>query len=128
MRSLSYILTGKCSNPDDCIDYAMRHKVQRIIVSARTVEEVTEQYAVHWLKGTFVWMFDDTAVTYDRVFGGCFEHEPPPRQQVSVQNANDRFQQELESIRRRLPSVQIEGESARFKFPAPEKGPNTPAT
>jgi hypothetical protein len=128
MRSLSYILTGKCSNLDDCVDYAMRHKVQRIIVSARTAEEVAEQYAVHWLKGTFVWMFDDTAVTYDHMFGGCFQHEPAARQQLCVQDANDRLRHELESIRRRLPSVTIEGERASFQFPPPQKAPDAQGT
>jgi len=124
MRSVSYILGGKPSNTSDCLDYCLRHKPQRIILALRAPEDVTDEYMVRWLKGAFVWFFDDITITYEAVFGGCFMHEPPERQRLSVDNANRRLTQELETIGSQLPGMRIEEEQQRFGYdvtrPRPE--------
>ncbi len=113
MRSLGYILKGSPANTADCLDFALRHQVQRIIVALQTPEEITEQYEVRWLNGSFVWFFEHHTFTYEVNFGGCFRHETTERQRLSVDNANLRLQHELETIAARLP-ITVEGGDQRF--------------
>lgn len=116
MRTIAYILGGKPSNTADCLDHALRHPVQRIILTLRSVDEVTDQYEVCWLKGSFVWFFDDQTVACAVDFGGRFLHESSDRQQRSVENANRRLVHEIETIRAALPGVALEGADQRFEF------------
>lgn len=114
MRSISYILGGKPSNTSDCLDYGMRHKLQRIILTLHVPEEITENYSARWLRGSFVWFFESLTATYEMTFGGCFLHEPQERRQISMDNANTRLAHELETIKARMPDAPIEGEQQRF--------------
>lgn len=114
MRSLSYILGGKPANTSDCLDYAMRNKLQRIILTLHVPEEITDNYSVRWLRGSFVWFFENLTVTYEMTFGGCFMHESQDRRQISMDNANSRLAHELETIKARRPEISVEGEQLRF--------------
>ncbi len=114
MRSIRYILSGKPSRLDDCIDYADHHPVQRIELTLQTPEQVTEIWTARWLQGRFTWFFEGGAVACERAFGGCFQHEPSARQLTSVHNANARLLRELDAIRDRLGDVPIDGADRRF--------------
>ncbi|MEM4248298.1 MAG: hypothetical protein QXH80_03440, partial [Candidatus Nanoarchaeia archaeon] len=67
-----------------------------------------------WLRGSFVWFFDDTTVAYDTNFSGCFQHEDIKRQKESLENANLRLKNTLDFILAKLPNVVIEGAENRF--------------
>lgn len=124
MRSITYVLGGRPGNLDDCIDYAARHPVQRVILELRAVEQVSEEYVLHRLIATWVWVYADTAATFDASYGGCFQHEPPERQQISVERANARLTRDLEAVARDLPEVAVEGGERRFDPSAiyPQRG------
>lgn len=116
MRSISYILGGKPSNLADCLDYAQKHKAQRVILNLHSQEDVGEQVVVRWLAATYIWVFDDTATTYDLKYGGCFAHEPVERQQLSVDNANRRLEADLELITERLGEAILEAASKQYDY------------
>jgi hypothetical protein len=113
VRSLGYVLRGTPANTADCLDYALRHPLQRIILALQTPVEINEQYEVQWLKGSFVWFFEHHTAVCEVTFGGCFRHEPVERQRRSVDNANDRLQHELQLIAAGS-GVTVEGSEQRF--------------
>ena len=114
MRSITYVLGGRPGNLDDCIDYAARHPLQRIILELRGVEQVSEDYVLRRLIATWVWVYADTAATFDVSYGGCFQHESPQRQRISIERANARLGRDLEIVARDLPGMLIEGGDRRF--------------
>lgn len=114
MRSISYVLGGRPGNLDDCIDYAARHPIQRIILELRGVEQVSEDYVLRRLIATWVWVYADTAATFDVSYGGCFQHESPQRQQISIERANARLSRDLATVARDVPGVLVEGDDRRF--------------
>lgn len=114
MRSLSYILTGRPHNRSDCIDHARAHaKLRRVSVELHTHEDVTDEFVARTLFATYVWVFEDTVVTYEETYGRVFQHEQAERQRLSVDNANRRLSEALESLRRRA-GCAVEGGESRF--------------
>ncbi len=116
MRSINYVIRGKPSNTSDCLDYSLKHKPRRVILDLFAPEEVNEEYALHALKGSFVWFFDDRTVSYEVTFGLCFEHEPASRQQLSVERANMRLEQELARITTDPKGLAVENSHLRFEY------------
>ena len=122
MRSLSYVLTGRPHNRTDCIDYARQHKPRSIRVELMTNENVSAEFIARNLFATYIWVFEELAVTYEEAYGRCFQHESYERQCVSIDNANRRLAKALENLRERS-GMTIEGADARFDYGVAYKKP-----
>jgi len=115
MRSVSYILTGVPRNRTDCIDYAQTHKPRSIRIELMTNENVSDEFIARNLYATYIWTFEERAVTYEEAYGRCFQHEPYERQCVSIDNTNRRLARALENLCERA-GMPIEGDKARFSY------------
>jgi len=117
VRSLSYILTGRPRNRADCIDYARAHPPRKIMIELMVQEDLSEAFIAKTLFATYVWVFEEMAVTYQEAYGRCFQHEAVDRQRVSVDNANRRLEVAVRELRERVEQP-IEGAEARFDYGA----------
>ena len=115
MRTITYILTGRPRNRTDCIDYAQTHRAKKISAELMASETVSEAFVARNLYATYIWVFAEFVVTYEEVYGRCFQHEPAARQRVSIDNANRRLERALENLRQRT-GMAIEGDDARFGY------------
>ena len=122
MRSVKYVLGGKPQNRQDCIHYARKHGgVLRIIAELRGKEEVTEQWARVIMYVIYIWIFNDTAATYEESLGACYQHEDEVEQKRSIDNANRRFASGVDSLKLVLQEagikgVEFEGDGKRFPY------------
>ena len=125
-RSISYIFGGKPKNKHDCIDYASRYNLERIIVQLYKQEYVGDECICDYLKAIYVWIFDNVVVNYEEECGGVYSHEDLDRQLQSVLNANNRFDRTIEAIKEDLKNlgidnVEIEGAKRKFELQNKEK-------
>lgn len=115
MRTVTYILTGRPRNRTDCIDYARKHGLRKISIELMTHEQVSEVFVTKTLFAAYVWVFEDSVVTYEETYGRCFQHEPYEQQCVSIDNANRRLGRAIENLHERT-GRSIEGEDQRFSY------------
>ena len=115
MRSLNYILTGMPTNRTDCIDYAQKNMPRKISMELMSNENVSDEFVARNLFATYIWVFENRAVTYEEVCGRVFQHEPYDRQCRSIDNTNRRLERALENLRERM-GMEIEGSEARFDY------------
>ncbi|MCK4275838.1 MAG: hypothetical protein KAX78_04950 [Phycisphaerae bacterium] len=115
MRSLTYILTGRPKTRTDCIDYMQTHTPKKISIELMSQEVLSEAFISKTLFATYVWVFKEEVVTYQEIYGRCFQHETYERQCVSIDNSNRRLVKALENLRERT-GLSIESQDARFEY------------
>ena len=99
MRSLDYVLRGKPTNFDDCIDLAHQTMPTGVELKSVAQEFVSELYICKGLSCEFLWHFPEQDICYEESFGGCFSHESDQRQTRSVDNANMRLAHRINRLR-----------------------------
>jgi len=116
-RSISYIATGRPKNRQDCIDYAFGRNVEVSVVLHCADRAQSDSFIYIELYATYIWVFNDTAIAYDESYGVCYLHEDNQRQKTSVDNANRRLEQAIESINNRVSTV-VKNKDGKFEYSA----------
>lgn len=101
MRSLRYILKGRCHTLDDCLDHSKMEPPTEVCVRLRIEEVATDLLLFSQFVATFLWRYGEETVEIERVYGSFRIEDDPLRRSQEAEEANRRLFHDLDRIRQR---------------------------
>ncbi len=114
MKSITYLILGKPSNLDDCLDISRKENLIDVSLDLTTLEEVTEMYVARQLIGMYNWKFENRDVGYIEIYEGLIAYETEERQRLSIDYANSRLENSLAKIEES--GVDVIGRENKFDY------------
>lgn len=106
MRSLSYLLTGRPKNLDDCLDFSARELPLLVRVGIETRELLAEAVLMTHVVARFTWHFPNQLVSCEKLLGSFADTDPEPVRSRFVRRIHPRLTAILESLR--LKNIPVE--------------------
>lgn len=95
MRSLNYLVKGKPTRFDDCIDYTHTSKPHCVSVELSYREMIGYSSISTYLLAKYLWEFPERKVECQNCYGVVFFDQPPEKQKQCIKRANARLQEDL---------------------------------